>query len=81
MNPSTPTPAPIFLDFYVETGNPKMLDATVQQLGAAAIIQEGEEYFRENGHYVMRIFGNPGFIKFACENQGYCRIVGERNPR
>ena len=63
-----------FHDFEIEySGDPAALDKTLQALGLAVIVQ-GEKV---NGHYVMRVFGNPGYIKFACEHQGYCRIVAE----
>ena len=63
-----------FTDIEVETHNPQMLDSTVQQLGPAAVI-EGSF----NGKTCkVRIFGNPGFIIFAIENQGYGKIAKEK---
>lgn len=65
-------------DFLVETANPDALDATLQQMGAA-LVGGGTAmgYARKDGYYVMRVFGDAGFVRFACEQQGYCRIVRE----
>jgi hypothetical protein len=63
-------------EFLVETGNPKALDATLNQMGAA-LVQRGQDYLQRDGHYVMRVLGDPGFVKFACEAQGYCTVVRE----
>lgn len=60
-----------FKDITVTCKNPAALDSTVQQLGAAAVI---EGSFDGNTCKV-RIFGNPGFIEFAIEHQGYGKIV------
>ena len=60
-------------DLIVRTANPTLLDATVQQLGAAAVV-EGSY----NGDTCrVRVFGNPGYIKFALANQGNGELVGE----
>lgn len=64
-----------FTDLLVDTGNPAMLDKTVMSFGAVLI--GAPDYSRVDGHYVMRVFGSPDFIRFACEHQGYCKIVGE----
>lgn len=63
-------------DFLVETANPEALDRTVQAFGAV-IVGGGMPggYVKKDGYYVMRVFGNPGYAKFACEHQGYCKIV------
>jgi hypothetical protein len=44
-----------------------MLDSTIQQLGAAAVIDGSFD----GATCTVRIFGDPGFIKFAIVNQGY----------
>jgi hypothetical protein len=65
-------------DFLVETANPDYLDSTLQQLPGAQVLVGGGMpggYVKREGYYVMRVFGDPGFIKFACEAQGYCKIV------
>lgn len=65
-------------DFLVDTPNPEALDRTLQSIGAVLIgggMPEG--FMRVGEHYVMRVLGNPGYVKFACETQGYCKIVGE----
>lgn len=82
--------APQFTDFLVTSiypdGSlkPEGLDRTLNMMGAALIQLNSSqtmapEYLTENGCYVMRVFGNPDFLKFACEHQGYCKIVGPRN--
>lgn len=61
------------VDLIVETRNPTALDAVVQQLGPACVI---ESSFNGTTAHV-RCFGNAGFIKFAIDNQGYGKVVGE----
>lgn len=70
---------PKVTDILVDTANPDALDATVQQLGAAVVIGGGlpEGYAMVDGHYVVRVIGgDPGFIEFAINNQGYGTVVG-----
>lgn len=67
-------------DFLVDTPNPAAVDQTLQQLpmGGAVLVQDGsaaDGYLRHDGHYVMRVLGDPGFVMFACEQQSYCTIV------
>jgi len=63
-------------DITVRTGNPKMLDDTVQQLGPAVVIDDSW-----NGDTCdVRVFGNPGFIVFAITNQGYGEVIGDPRP-
>ena len=64
-------------DFLIECGNPKAFDETIQQLGSAVLINGGnkDNYTKKEGYYVMRVFHNPGFLKFAIENQGYGKII------
>jgi len=74
--------APKFTDFLVASASggeldPGALDRTVNSFGAALVQGAAGEYAREGGCYVMRVFGDPGFVRFACEHQGYCKIVGE----
>jgi hypothetical protein len=65
-------------DLLVRTGDPKILDDTVQQLGAAAVIQDSpDRYTTVEGCYVVRVFGDPGFIRFAITQQGYGEVVRE----
>lgn len=63
-------------DFLIECGNPEAFDRTIQSLGAAALVG-GPDYIKKDGYYVMRVFGDSGFIKFAVKNQGYGKIVKE----
>lgn len=64
-------------DFLIECGNPKAFDKTIQKMGAAALINGGNEdnYIKKDGRYVMRVFGDTGFIQFAIENQGYGKVI------
>ena len=66
-------------DFLIECGNPKAFDKTIRQLGAAVLINAGQEdnYTMKEGYYIMRVFGDAGFIKFAISNQGYGKIIKE----
>lgn len=66
-----------YKDFLVDTPNPKALDATLNQMGAV-LIGGPDNFLRIEGHYVMRALGNPEFVRFACEHQGYCKVIGER---
>lgn len=60
-------------DLIVRTRNPQLLDATVQQLGPAVVVDG--TYNGDTCH--VRVFGPSGYIKFAITNQGYGEIVGE----
>ncbi len=64
-------------DFLVECGNPEAFDRTIQQLGTAVLLDGGTKgnYIKKEGYYVMRIFGDAGFLKFAIENQGYGKVI------
>ena len=66
-----------YKDFLVETGNPAALDATLNQIGAALV--GGPNYLTQEGYYVARTF-NPDFFLFACQNQGYCKVIREVRP-
>lgn len=66
-------------ELLVETANPEALDATVQHFGAAVVgggVPGG--YVKEGDAYVVRCFGDAGFLRFAITNQGYGKVVGER---
>ena len=66
-------------DYLIECANPKAFDNTIQQLGAAVLINGGVEnnYTKREGYFVMRVFGDAGFLKFSIENQGYGKIIRE----
>ena len=65
-------------DFLIECVNPKVFDETIQQLGAAVLIQiDKDNYKQKDGYYIMRVFTNAGFLKFAIENQGYGKVIKE----
>jgi hypothetical protein len=63
-------------DILVKTASPELLDRTVQQLGPAAVVG-APDYVKVDGCYVVRVFGDPGFIKFAITSQGYGEVVRE----
>jgi hypothetical protein len=63
-------------DILVKTASPELLDRTVQQLGPAAVVG-APDHVQVDGCYVVRVFGDPGFIKFAIANQGYGEVVRE----
>lgn len=60
-------------DLIVATANPQALDATVQQLGPAVVVAGSWD----GTTCRVRVFGDPGFIRFALTQQGYGEIVGE----
>lgn len=62
-------------DFLVDTPNPKALDDTLQQLGAVLIGRP--DFVRHGGHYVVRPLAPSGFVRFAVEQQGYAKVVGD----
>lgn len=65
-------------DFLVETDDPEYLDATIRSFGAALVGGGMPGGFTKRGeYYVMRVFGDARFVKFAIENQGYGRVIEE----
>lgn len=69
-------------DFLVDVHDAALLDRRLQALpqAHAAVLGgggRGENIVRKDGYVVVRVFGDPGFFKFACEQQGYCQIVQE----
>ncbi len=66
-------------DFLVETGNPLALEDTLQHLPNmhARVVGRGVlgGIVKQEGYYVVRVFGDPGWFKFAVEQQGYCKII------
>ncbi len=70
--------APEAKDYLIETFNPDSLDEILNRWGAA-LVGGGTPggYVRKDGYYVMRVFGDIGFIRFAFENQGYGKIIEE----
>lgn len=63
-------------DFLVDCENPKAFDRTINSFGAVLMTNGIENnYIKQEGYYVMRVFGDAGFIKFAIENQGYGKII------
>lgn len=63
-------------DFLVKSRNPKLLDETLQQMGAVLI--GGPNYLLYGDCYVVRAFGGrSGFVRFAVQQQGYAEVVGD----
>lgn len=71
-------------DFLVDVGNAAALDQTLQALpGVNALVVGGPEgpFARDGAHYIVRVFGGPeanSMFKFMVENQGYCKVIRER---
>jgi hypothetical protein len=71
-------------DFLVDVGNPAALDATLTALpGVVAQVIGGPDgpFAEEDGHYIVRVFGGAmanSMFTFMVENQGYCRVVQQR---
>lgn len=61
-------------DILVRCANPTALDEIVQSFGAA-VVGGPADYAMVEGCYVVRCFGNPGFIEFAITNQRYGTVV------
>lgn len=64
-------------DILVQCGNPEAFEKTIKELGAAVLITGVDGYKKIDNCYVMRVFGDPGFIKFAITSQGYGQIIKE----
>lgn len=63
-----------FTDIRVRTANPSALDATVQQLPmCAAVVIDGS--WDGDVCTVRVLAGDPGFLRFAIENQGYGEVL------
>lgn len=64
-------------DIIVKTGNPAALDKILQTFGAAVVQSDINKpiYMQKDGGYVVRCFGNVGFIKFCITNQGYGEVI------
>lgn len=63
-------------DFLVKCGNPVGFNRTIMQMGAA-LIEDGapDHYKMIDECYVMRVFGDPGYVVFAIKTQGYGTVV------
>lgn len=66
-------------ELIVETKNPGALDAVLVQLGGC-VGQNPDGTYRadENGRYTVR-GKDVGFLRFAMTNQGYAKVIGERD--
>jgi len=72
----TPTPEMKATDYLVDVVHPGALDATLTLLpGCVARVVGMPEPKVVDGHYVVRVFGNPDFFLFAMGQQGYCKVV------
>ncbi len=73
---------PKYHDFLIDTPNPRALDSLLQSSFASALIEISPAvYMQVDGHYVVRCFGDPNYLKFALESQGYAKIIGDYLPK
>ena len=65
-------------ELLVITRNPEALDKMLQQLGGC-VGQDADGTYRRNddGSYTVR-GADVGFLRFAMTNQGYAKVIGER---
>lgn len=60
-------------DLIVQTGNPVTLDKMVRTLGQACVVPG-----TWNWHTCrVRVYGEPGYIRWAIKDQCYGRVVSE----
>ena len=65
-------------ELLVQTNDRNALDKILQSLGG--LVSEKSEGLGDNRFYAVRsISGNIEFLKYAICNQGYAKIVGERD--
>ena len=66
-----------YQDFLIDVGNPEALNQTLRQLvNTVAVVLGAPDFPKQEGYYVMRSWGlDHGFLLFACERQGYCRVI------
>lgn len=67
-------------DILVDTTDPAWLDRTLSSMpGITAQVVGGQDgpFPQVDGYYVVRVFGDITFFRFAVENQGYCIVVKE----
>lgn len=64
-------------DLIVRTGNAQLLEETLRQLpGCGERVNVVEGSWNEHSRTcVIRIFGDPEFVKFAMTQQGYGEIL------
>lgn len=65
-------------EFLVSVGNPEALENTFKQLGwaDASLVKHPSGFYKMvQDYYVVRVLGDANFFVFACENQGYCKII------
>ena len=63
------------VDLRVGTINPDWLDETISSLpGPPARVVAGSF---DGQACTVRVFGDPGFLKFALQNQGYGTLLSE----
>lgn len=79
MSESSPKATDLLVEY---DGDPAALDEVVQSLGPAVLGQGADApgYMKRDGYYVVRVFGDPGFVRFALTNQGYVRRIVREEP-
>lgn len=68
-------------ELIVSTPNPAALDQTLQQLGGVVGQNSDGSYVtdKDGNHTVRAMGGDIGFLRFSIEQQGYAKVVGERD--
>lgn len=65
-------------DLTVRTGDAELLDQTLQALPMChAVVIEGS-WVESTRTCQVRVFGDPGFVKYALANQGYGEVLDSR---
>lgn len=73
-----------YTDFIVKVNNPHGLDQIVQGWRSVVLQDENgayEPYNDTRGYYTVRCFGDPEFVKFAINHQGYGKVVTPEEVR
>jgi hypothetical protein len=67
-------------ELLVRCSNPEDLDRIVNGFNAAVVQDGSGAYVLERGCCIVRCFGDPGFIRFMIDQQGYGEVLSERLP-
>lgn len=66
----------IHCDYLVEVGNPAQLEETLKQIPKVLAVMPGApNYQTQDGLYVVRVYDGAVLFEFACNEQGYCKII------
>lgn len=68
------------VEFLIDSYNPEALDKVLNSMGAVMMQDPNGIYsIDDDGHYIVRCYGDINYVKFACKEQGYGRLV-EASP-